>query len=96
MALYVCENCGAEFQDDSRRHRRCCSEKCNRAWHVRSYREKKAQEGKPWSKPEAVPCSHNTEVFCRTPELCATCGWNPAVAVVRRDEILKRMGVVMP
>lgn len=91
MGMFVCEICGTKFRDDSRKYRRFCSKKCSNTWHMRTYRDviKAAQ-------PKEVQCNHNSTVFCKEPKRCASCGWNPEVAAVRRDEILKRLGVVMP
>ena len=91
MAVYVCEVCGAEFQDDTLRYRRFCSKNCSNKAHVQRYRDR--EYNKP---PEEVPCHYNETVFCTNTKLCNSCGWNPEVAEARREKILKRMGVVMP
>lgn len=91
MGKFICEVCGTEFRDDSRKYRRFCSKKCSNTWHMRTYRDviKAAQ-------PKEVPCPQNPGVWCSDQSQCSACGWNPAVAMARQDRILKRLGVVMP
>ena len=78
----VCLVCGATFLS-SENDARYCGRRCYAIDRFGSY-------GKPKRKPKPVKqCPHNTACQCSDMK-CDRCGWNPKVAQMRSEEILKK------
>lgn len=49
------------------------------------------------TKPEPPTCPHNDHVVCYPTERhCSTCGFDPAVAKARLEEIRRKLGIPVP
>lgn len=79
----VCEYCGKQFTT-RRKNGRFCSGACRNKF----YKRDETSDRKRYERP-TFQCPHNEAVACERKK-CGSCGWNPAVAKARAEEIRRK------